>query len=99
MNDNISTTTDIWLCAVLVYLGYRLCEIADLDGKSTNYVVACPRFDFEILEADYRAGHCPLSDAKAFVSAFNHIIKLQKEMRRRGEQHWNSPEWIAEKVG
>lgn len=94
-------TQNIWIAAAICYLYGResVVQIEDLDNRTTEYGLAAPSEDIKIVLEEYDEDRLALSSAKAFVSSFNHVIGRQKEMRRHGETHWTSPEWIAGKIG
>jgi hypothetical protein len=94
-----STTQSIWFASVLVFLGYELCCITEHDGFC-EYKIQCSSLDFIQLESDYSSLEgLPLSNAKAFVSAFNQITHIQKAYRRRGETQYASPRWQRGEIG
>jgi hypothetical protein len=94
MNDNVSSTSDIWLASILQYLGCELLLIELEDQRGTGFTFACPRLDFESYVEDYRAGRLALSDARSFVDAFNVLAKRVKDIRRKGEPSWASSAWV-----
>jgi hypothetical protein len=94
-------TKSIWICAVIAYL-YGIDAVVGINeegfGKST-YLVNVPEEDFEIIESDYNSKNLPLADAKGFVHAYNKVVGIQKDMRRRKETSWRSDRWIAGNCG
>jgi len=95
-----STTRDIWLAAVLTYLGYELCSITDDEGYKTSiYRVQCPEMDFTELEIQYAANQLPLADARSFVNAFNILSHRQRDYRKRGDTQWTNPRWVSGEIG
>ena len=94
-----SVTESVWLCAALVYLGYELCSLSDIDFQTTQYRVQCPELDFTDLKTQYEENRLALSSAKDFVNAFNRIVQIQKSYRRRGESGWSNLDYIAGRIG
>ena len=94
-----STTDDIWFASVLVFAGYELCSITELDGGKCSYRIQCPQLDFEELETSYRNNNLPLGDAKSFVDAFNILTRHQKDYRRRGMSGWSSQRFQNGEIG
>jgi hypothetical protein len=94
-----SVTESVWLCAALVYLGYELCSLSDIDFQTTQFRVQCAALDFEEIKQEYEENRLALSSAKDFVDAFNRIVQIQKSYRRRGESDWSSPDYIAGRIG
>ena len=99
MNLETSTTTSVWLASVALYLygEEALCEIRDIDGRRSSYTLKVPQSELDELEREYDAGRCSLSDAKAFVHAFNRVTQTQRRMRRDGDREWSSIKYIAAK--
>jgi hypothetical protein len=94
-----STTDNIWFASVLVFAGYELCSITEADFGTCLYKVQCPEMDFKQLEQDYQHNSLPLADAKSFVDAFNRIVTIQKDYRRRGMSGYSSPDYISGAIG
>lgn len=92
------TVTDIWAASVLQYSGYPLAQIESLDAKRSSFRFAAPSEDCRVVCDDFYAGRLPLTDAYAFVTAFNQLARLQSQMRRNGEATWASRDWIEGKI-
>ena len=90
---------DVWFCAVLVFAGYEVCSIEEIDKGKYEYIVACPQLDYDDLMQQYLSEEgLPLSSAKAFVAAFNSVVNLQKKIRGTGRT-WVADRWVSGKIG
>ena len=100
MSIETSTTTSVWLASVALYLygEEALCQIRDIDGRRSSYTIKVSPSELDELEREYDAGRCSLSDAKAFVHAFNRVTQTQRQMRRDGDREWSSIKYIAAKA-
>jgi hypothetical protein len=102
---NLFVTTDIWVASCLVYLYGKECLARIQDEElgnrryRTTYNLAVPSEDAQIVVGEYERSEFALSSAKHFVGAYQSITARQNAMRRRGENDWCSPDWIAGKVG
>jgi hypothetical protein len=99
VSEPLFRTENVWLAAALQYMGYGLCEFEILDPVRTLWLFAVPSEDAKLIVEEYDAGKLILSDTKSFVAAFHTLAKKQKDLKRRGERHWSSPEYVAGRVG
>jgi len=97
IGDSVKTF-DPWLttCAVYLYGQECLCCISEIDNK-TEYTLAVPSCDWEILEKEYADGVLALSDAKQFVFFYHYVLRKTKDARRMGGS-WVSQAWVEGRV-
>jgi|SRR6185312_14670951 len=88
-------TADVWQASVLAYAGYEISGIDIINDRYAEFTFAAPSEDAKILLDDYEAGNLVLSDAKAFVRAFNVLVTKKNDLKRRGETSWASTSWIS----
>lgn len=99
-----SQVTDIWLCAFVVYLyGIEALVGIDIEAEGTRknitFTVNVPECDLQLLQQQYHSkdentGVIP----KAFVDAYQFVLKTQKQVFRDGYGTWRSAAWITGKV-
>jgi hypothetical protein len=61
--DDRVTIRDYWMAMVLVYAGHDLVSITPHE-RFTEFVILCPRFDYDSYYEDFHAGKLQIADAK-----------------------------------
>ena len=99
-----SQLTDIWMTALCVYLyGTESLVGIDIETEGTRknimFTVLVPECDLQILQGQYHAKDENTGViAKAFVDAYQFVLKIQKQVFREGYGTWRSAAWVTGKV-
>jgi hypothetical protein len=93
------TVRDVFLAALLHYLGYELIKATLVGYGKLDWQFVCPCEDGKIVAEDFYAGRQGISDVKAFVHAFNILTKTSRDMRQSSQTEWIAPKpeswWAA----
>jgi len=81
--DDRQSVREYAMAVALVYLGYDLVSITS-HGHNIEFVILCPKFDFDDLCSEYNSGAMQISDVKAFGKMYSHVSLLVRHARRDG---------------
>lgn len=95
MSDGLITIDNVWHAALAAYSGYELASVEAVDNRRSRFQFFAPECDWNLILTDYNAGQLQLSDARAFVKAFNDVTQKQKEVRLSGMLRWDSPKLMG----
>ena len=93
------TVRDIFLAALLQYLGYELTRVTQVGYGKLDWRFICPCEDGKIVAEDFYSGRQGISDVKAYVHAYNILTKTSRDMRQSNQTEWIAPKpeswWAA----
>jgi hypothetical protein len=81
--DDRVTVYEYAMAVALVYLGYDLVSITP-HGHNVEFVILCPKFDFDDLCSEYNSGSMQISDVRAFGKMYSHVSRLVRDARQTG---------------
>ena len=87
LNDRV-LVNDYWLGITLIYAGHDLVSITPKE-RYTEFVILCPRFDYEFFSTDFHAGKLQIADAKAFGRTATDIGRIIRDAKRSGQPYVN----------
>lgn len=79
---------DYFLAITLIYAGCDLVSITPRD-RFTEFVILCPKFDFEEYCTLYHDNILQIADAKVFGQTATYVGRLVKDARRDGQPYVN----------
>ena len=87
LEDRVSVT-DYWFAITLIYAGHDLVSLTPKE-RFTEFVILCPKFDFEIFYKEFHSGQLQIADAKAFGRTATDIGRLIRDAKRDGGTYVN----------
>jgi hypothetical protein len=81
--DDRQSVYEYVMGVALVYLGYDLVSITP-HGHNVEFVILCPKVDFDDLCSEYNSGSMQISDVRAFGKMYSHVSRLVRDARRDG---------------
>lgn len=105
MKRDVSTLSDLFFTAFVVYLygqdalvGVDI--IPDETRKNITFTVGVPECDLQILQEQYHAKDENVAVIpKAFVDAYQFVLRIQKQVFKNGDGTWRSIAWQRGLVG
>lgn len=95
------TTHDIWFCSAIQYAWGEdvLTRIETQPGNYgrdvQNFYLSIDAQEAAALQKTFQDGEFAISDLKSFVRTYSFLTRRLREMKKRGETSWVSPEWVA----
>ena len=97
-------TGDIWLCSTCQFAYGEDCLVR-IEVKQNNYNRDTPTFYLAVapdeaatLQKDLQDGCLAISDLKSFARTYSFLTRRLREMKKRSETSWVSPQWVRGEV-
>ena len=94
-------TNDLWFASSLAYIfggeSLTIIEVGKSIGRvrTKGFHFDVPSLDAEEYDKEFREGRLAISDLMAFTKEYSRILRLLKDLDRRGEISWTSPSWVT----
>lgn len=87
MNDSVlNDRQSVFYYTLAIALIYTGCDLVSITPRDRNveFVILCPRFDYDDYRREFEAGEMAVSDVKAFGKTYQHVSRLVRDARRDG---------------